>query len=282
MEVLLVVTLLSLIVLALMSVFNMTQAAFRASVTQTDVLEGSRAAVDLIARDLRGLTPSGNTNAVNFYTANNDNFFISYQPLYQSLPGSSNLRTNLLQGFFVLGRNNDKWTGAGYVVNSGDTNSFYPLYCYHRSDLSVQSDPRQLFAQFTTVIATGQWTNQYMSHLMDGVVHLVVRAYDTNGYWMTNGYAFGQRLTVTNAWFFPSEWGEVGCDMVGSTVPASVELQLGVLEDSTVQRAESLPNNLPALPPNDRRTQFLYLQSGKVHLFRQRVPIPNLDPTAYQ
>jgi type II secretory pathway component PulJ len=44
--VLVVVSLLSLIVLALMAVFNSTQRAFRASITQTDVLEGGRATMD--------------------------------------------------------------------------------------------------------------------------------------------------------------------------------------------------------------------------------------------
>ncbi len=52
-ELLVTMTLLSLIVLALMAVFNSTQKAFRANVTQTDVLEGSRAAMDMIATDLR-------------------------------------------------------------------------------------------------------------------------------------------------------------------------------------------------------------------------------------
>ena len=41
-EVLVVVVLMSFIILALMAVFNSTQAAFRASITQTDVLEGGR------------------------------------------------------------------------------------------------------------------------------------------------------------------------------------------------------------------------------------------------
>ena len=57
-EVMVVMALLSLIVIALMGVFSSTQAAFRASVTQTDVLEGGRAAMDLIAGDLRAMTPS--------------------------------------------------------------------------------------------------------------------------------------------------------------------------------------------------------------------------------
>ena len=44
--------LLSLIVLALMTVFNSTQKAFRASLTQTDILESGRLAMGLITSDL--------------------------------------------------------------------------------------------------------------------------------------------------------------------------------------------------------------------------------------
>ena len=50
-ELMVVMTLLSLIVLALMQVFSATQRAFRASVTQTDVLEGGRAVTSLIGAD---------------------------------------------------------------------------------------------------------------------------------------------------------------------------------------------------------------------------------------
>ena len=57
-EVMVVVVLLSLIVVALMSVFSSTQTAFRASVTQTDILEGGRAAMDMIAQDLKEMAPS--------------------------------------------------------------------------------------------------------------------------------------------------------------------------------------------------------------------------------
>ena len=53
-----VMTLLSLIVLVLMAVFNSTQSAFRASVTQAGVLESGRAAMDLMAADLRAMSPS--------------------------------------------------------------------------------------------------------------------------------------------------------------------------------------------------------------------------------
>jgi prepilin-type N-terminal cleavage/methylation domain-containing protein len=64
-EILVVVVLMSLIVLALMAVFNSTQAAFRASLTQTDVLEGGRSVIGLVKADLEGMTPSfGQSNVV--------------------------------------------------------------------------------------------------------------------------------------------------------------------------------------------------------------------------
>ena len=61
-EIMVVMALLSLIVIALMAVFSSTQAAFRSSVTQTDVLEGGRATIDLMAQDLKAMTYSGGTS----------------------------------------------------------------------------------------------------------------------------------------------------------------------------------------------------------------------------
>jgi hypothetical protein len=130
---------------------------------------------------------------------------------------------------------------------------------------------------FWTNVYYGQWTNSSsMSHVMDGVVHFTVRAFDTNGFWMTNGFGNGHPLTVKNARFFQPYWGEVGCCFFSNTVPAAVELQLGVLEDRVLRHAESLPFQSSA------QTNYLGGQSGTVHLFRQRVTIPNVDPSAYQ
>ena len=273
MEVLLVVSLLSLIVLALMNVFSATQAAFRASITQTDVLEGSRAAMQLITSDLRAMTPSGgvsnsaalNPGPVNFFTVANDN---NYIPLSQSLPGSSVRRANLLNKFFVLGRQNNKWIGVGYVVDNTNSSPLYPLYRFYR-ETNITTSPVVLFNEFRSAIDGAQWTN--MSHVMDGVVHLVVRAQDTNGMWIDNNYTNAQ-----NHLRLGSVYGEAQLYMFSNSVPASVELQFGVLEDRPLARAESLPFRSLA------QSNYLAQQAGKVHLFRQVVPIPNVDPTAYQ
>ncbi len=288
-EVLVVVSLLSLIVLALMAVFSSTQRAFRSAVTQTDVLEGGRAAVDMIASDLRTLTPSGGESnnfsgpvyypPVNFFAAdNNQSSALVYSPLLQSLPGVSDpniQRTNVLNYFFVLGRENTRWTGTGYAVNVTNATSLYSLYRFY-AETNIQSSPYGLFSAFIAAVNVGQWTN--LSRVMDGVVHLTVRAYDPNGYRMTNSYQFHDGVVTTNqnVLFFSPAWGEVGFYMFSNTVPAAVQLEIGVMEDRAIARAESLPHNSTA------QLNYLRAQAGKVHLFRQRVNIPNVDPTAYQ
>ncbi len=272
-EVLVVVSLMSLIVLALMAVFTSTQRAFRASVTQSDVLEGSRAAMELMASDLRAMTPSDGvsnitTGPVNFFVVANS---YGYSPLTQTLPGSSVSRTNLLNYFFVLGRDNTKWTATGYIVDTTSTSPLYPLYRYY-GETNVANSPQLLVNQFASYINSAQFTN--MSHLMDGVVHLTVHAYDTNGAWINNSvYNY---TNAQNTYFLSTAYGEPQLYMYSNTVPASVELELGVLEDRVLAHTESLPFHSVA------QSNYLSGLSGNVHIFRQRVSIPNVDPTAYQ
>jgi prepilin-type N-terminal cleavage/methylation domain-containing protein len=292
-EILVVVALMSLIVLALMSVFNATQSAFRAGLTQTDVLEGGRSAMGMIKSDLEGMTPSfGQSNnpannfsgAANFYAFVVSSLNSSNTPLVQTLLGGSNpnlQRTNVLENFFILSRNNTTWTGVGYAVNTFSTNSFNPLYRFSMSTNVMAAGPAALYTNFLNAVSYGAWTN--MSHLQDGVVHLTVRAYDPNGLWMTNTYPFynGQRTTTNNnVSFFPpdfgSDYGETGFLMFSNTLPATVEIQLGLLEDRTLQRAESLAGLVPA------QSNYLASHAGQVHVFRQRVWIRNVDPSAYQ
>ncbi len=60
-------------------------------------------------------------------------------------------------------------------------------------------------------------------------------------------------------------------------MPAAVEMELGLLEQYTWERYNSI---------GDPAARLAYLQrediSSRVHLFRQRIPIRNVDPLAYQ
>ena len=279
-EILVVVVLMSLIVLALMAVFSSTQAAFRASLTQTDVLEGGRATMGMFKSDLESMTPSfGVSNgAVNFcVNTNRFQYGSNSPPLVQSLSGSSptTQRTNVLENFFILTRQNTAWTGVGYVVDTTSTNYFNPLY---RFTITTNVMAKNVPAILYTTFSNASFAN--MSHLMDGVMHLTVRAFDPNGYWMTNTIEMdgGRFVTNRNVKFLLPALGEVGFYMFSNTLPASVEIQLGLLEDRTLQRAQSLPNGAPVWA----QSNYLAGRAGQVHLFRQRFPIRNVDPSAYQ
>jgi len=95
---------------------------------------------------------------------------------------------------------------------------------------------------------------------------------------MTNSitYSGGQIATNKNVLYFPPVLGQAGFEMFSNTLPASVEIEMGVLEDRALQRAESLGGSYQA------QTNYLAGCAGQVHVFRQRVSIPNVDPAAYQ
>jgi len=271
-EVLVVMTLLSLIVLVLMAVFNSTQTAFRAGVTQSGVLESGRAAMDLMAADLRAMSPSLDAST-NFAAVIPPGYTPLVQPLLASIPAQS--RTNVQENIFILSRQNQTWTGVGYVVansSQGDLDSLYRFTA--TTNVQAGGDPaRMLFNIFRTASVAG------MSHLMDGVVSLTVRAYDVNGYQMTNTYQFDGGHPVTNRnvlYYFPPVGGQIGFATFSNTLPASVEIEMGVLEDRALQRAESLGASPAA------QASYLAQQAGAVHVFRQRVLIANFDPAAYQ
>lgn len=281
-----VVALLALIVIALMSVFSSTQSAFRASVTQTDILEGGRAAMDLMAGDLKEMAPSlGNSNSivgvnkglatVNFFAANNPN----YSPLVQTLTASplNEQRTYVLQQLFLLNHQNTKWWGVAYMVLTNQPDGLYSLYRLQFPPDESAVDPLTIFTNQAVQNFFLNPTNGG-SHLIDGVVELRVRAFNNNGSWMTNtlNFAGGQTTTNRNVLFLPAASGETGFYMFSNTLPASVEIEMATLEDRTLQRAGTMPDGSPA------QISYLAQQAGKVHVFRQRVSIPNVDPSAYQ
>jgi type II secretory pathway pseudopilin PulG len=281
-EILVVMVLLSVIVLGLMAMFNQVQRAFRAGMAQTDQLEGGRMFTDLILRDLQQITPSGQTNGVNFYAQ-----IPNYPLLQQILPASSIPRTNILENLFFLTRMNQTWTGVGYMVR---TNSDFGLAGY--------VDPVGTLYRFETNMSVSQFngygelpyftflnaTNRFnISKVLDGVVEFRVRCYDPNGTLLVGNnlpYLPGNNLmtnnnfvAITNSIFIAP--GEVeSYAFSNNIVPAYVEVELGVLEPAVLKRYNSIPAAIT-------RSNFLANHAGNVQLFRQRIAIRNVDPSVY-
>jgi len=275
-EILVVVVLMALIVLALMAVFNSTQSAFRASITQTDVLEGGRSVMGLLKSDLEPMTPSY-LNATNFYAAVVGNSFT------QPLTGSSASRTNVMEDVFFITRQNQTWKGVGYFVRSnlsvsGMIGTPGVLYRFETNNSVAQfaQNPGLMFATYDQARMGNMGVNPTngVSRILDGVMSFKVRAFDTNGFWITANHT---NLTVINVVAITNVNNpEVMLyTFYSNAVPASVEVELGILEDRTLQRAESIP-------VANVRSDYLAQHVGQVHLFRQRFLIRNVDPSAYR
>jgi len=280
-ELLVATALLSFIILGLLMMFNQTQNAFRASMTQTDVLGSGRAATEMIARELEQLTPSYRGAAVNFYAA-----IPVSTPLTQGLPGSARERTNIVEDYFMLLRQNLTWIGIGYCVRTNDLNgglyraetqpgkmSAGTLYRFETRTTNAMENPLDLFTAFDFARRPG--SAAISNRVCDGVLHFRFRAFNTNGAIITNFISFNQTNTAV---LYPSPVasGEVGLyKFYSNAVPAGVELELGILEQRTWERFKAIAGPAP-------QRAYLSNHVGQVHVFRQRIPIRTVDSIAYQ
>lgn len=300
-EVLVVTGLLSVIIIGLVMMFVQTQRAYKLGTTQVDVLEGGRMATDLMTRDLSQIAPANYpwwTGATNFYAAV---LALPYQAFTQQLPATVTLRTNVIQDCFMLARENQTWRGIGYVVRTNDAASGYTGY----PDGGIgtlfryESEAREGQLRVTPFLLNGRFVGAAlnatnMSKVLDGVVHFTVRCFDSAGRRITfdhpdvygAGMAYPTNSSHPNWWVTNevrlfsfasglSRYGETGCYFQSNAIPASVEIELGVLESREIDRARAISS------PTARAT-YLSQQAGKVHLFRWRVPVRNADPSVYQ
>ncbi|MHB8522663.1 MAG: PilW family protein [Limisphaerales bacterium] len=290
-ELLLAVSMMSLVVIALFSVFNQTQKALLGSVAQTDVLEAGRAAMDLMVNDLQQTAPSGLDHGPGLWSRLSP----TDSPLVQLLVGGD-ARTNFLNEFFFLTRSNATWLGNGYFVADA-TDPTRPvgksgvgmLYRFSAPNAAPWTPTNrlntnllvQLQLQFLNAQKDQLFARLHAFPVADGIIHLRLRAYDF----------IGDSMTVTNQRYYPRIlWAqyypffnmkappnvfitkdvvptETQFSFTSNTLPAYLELELGILEPQTLDRMKAMPNAGMAL-------SFLTNQAGKVHLFRRRIPIP--------
>ena len=306
-EIMVTVGLLSFIILGLLLMFNQTQRAFRSGLTQTDVLEAGRSTMDLLGRELEQMSASESPDyidftgvrrrATNFFVEPSTNFFaynspaaFSWtRPLVQELPGNNLPRTNLVQRFFFLSKLNQDWIGTGYDVIPDDANqSVGTLYRY-----TATNYPRGFLLPLSAQFLQTSITNR--SRIADGVVHLRLRAYAANGSLITTNYLNGTNASyrvslggvyasytnVPNAVAYnsaayqsPADLRQASCYFMSNALPAYLELELGLLEPQIMQKYRSIGVQSAAL-------QYLSNHVAQVHIFRQRIPVRNVDLSAY-
>lgn len=273
-ELLIVMTLLSFIVIGLLAVFDQTQKAFKVGMSQVDVLESGRATMDLITREVEqmaALTGSG-SNVVSCFVR-----IPGYTDLEQELPGSTEVRTNVLQDFFFLSRVNQEWIGTGYTVLNG-ASGLGTLYRYttnrHVRNVQATAPPEGLFGFFLNALNPAPDFNK-LTRVADGVIHFRVRAYGTNGLLLDPFYDAGVFPNITVD-YDPASASQFQYEFRSNALPTAVEIELAVVEPDVLARVEALPT------AGNVRRNYIEQQAGKVHIFRQRVPIRRVDRRAYE
>jgi hypothetical protein len=251
------VTLLAVIMIGLLAMFNQTQKALRIANAQTDVFENMRGAIQLISRDLTEMTLHPDTNYVRSTFVN-----IYPSPLPGSLlplPG-----TNVPVGFtdaYWLTRQNDVWQGVGYFVldesvlrnpNSAANHGVGTLYRF-----STNVHPQFLERTPSLHKAFTSATLANAHRVSDGIVHFAV-----TGVFVTN--TAPSSATNYHVEFFPAD-ADWPVDL-----PAFVDVELGILEPEVLKQFHALKDlSIPVAQ------DFLRDHAAQIHFFRERIPIRN-------
>jgi hypothetical protein len=258
------ISVMTLIVLVLYGLFDQTQRAMRGNVSQVDVLEGGRATMDMIGMDMEQMRASNVRHTTNLFAR------LVLPQTVQALPGENEARISELQECFFLTKPGSYWEQIGYVVlPHRNLNVQQPLGTLYR--ISLSNHVSQLTSNSLGELYINNrsnlfhfGTNPLFQKVTDGVVHFRVRPLDA---W---GFAYTNVVDTNNLWMaldpLATFQRELRYAFREDALPASVEVELGILDPQVVGRLKSMPNPTMA-------NEYLSKQSGRLHLFHQRVPI---------
>lgn len=298
-ELLVAIGLLTLVILTLYAMFDQTQKALHANISQTDVMESGRSVMELIVRDIERAQSPNLAGAINLAIQKAD-FVKSASPTDTFVPPritDAKHRDYPLNDLFFLGQaQSNLWTAFGFYVGHSTNASKAPDETlgtlYRFQDPYVQS-PRGLAAAdrfrafyiFPKASSYGlnrpdpkndnfqdrfhRATNS--TRLLDNVLFFRVLPFGREGlpidqntprayFAATNPLAKG--ITVTNnpvSTYFSTAF-------TGTALPSAVEVELGMLSP----RLWTQYTNQASF---DLKTNFLAKHTADILVFRQRVPL---------
>ena len=262
-------TCLVFIVLGLTAMFIETQRVFKAGTKQTNMTDSGRTILDMVTSDLAQLSDAQNTNVVNL--------FWSWSPANTSTQTADGatvpFRTNQLQMIFMLVHTNLQWVGVGYAVSNAVAGAG-TLYRYqaNTSDPLFYTNFVNIFTNFSVSASNGVFNPAYFHRVADGVVHLKIRAYDQTGheplYEQQNDFnPNGDEFSYPAQGYYYNIGSGQSNYVAPAALPASVQLELGVLEPDAYDQLRNLPRVANA-PRN-----FMVSAGGKIQIYRQNIPI---------
>ena len=290
-EVMVAVALLSVIMLGLTAMFSQTRKAFTLGLANVEYQEAGRAAMEIITREVQQTTPTDYTTypGTNGQYGNGLNFYVNLTPgvntnLVWQMIGTDHTNFSFESLFFVT-RYNQQWKAIGYRLMGADAaTGVGTLYRYEADNVSLANllgsatGLSPVSDEFMTDPPSPNPVFGTFGRVVDNVVDFRVRAYDKDGqtifYPAPPGANRGENAgdTIFTALF---ESGDINYIFASNAVPAYVEVELGVMETPTVQRLQVLTNTPVAY------WSYLTNHAAEVHIFRQRISIPAVDPSVY-
>lgn len=287
-EMLMAVTITTVITIALYAIFDQTQRAFRAGLAQVDVLEAGRATSEIIDSDIRRIVPNPleyNSGRQQMDTSQGFrnypfNFWIDDYAPVSYLGGSLSQGTGVLtalQNVFFFHQRNDELTAIGYYnlplqidwAGGSKPPRITPVSTLYRYSATVKISTlnEAVFTRLLNNFLRGPlvWeqnpTTEYQfQEIVRGVVHNRWSPFGGNGEWWQ---------LVRDPLIRRNPTGRtplIGMTAGGNVIPAQLEYELMILEDEILQQyiilAES--NSLQA-------RNFLEEHLQEIHFFRKRI-----------
>jgi prepilin-type N-terminal cleavage/methylation domain-containing protein len=302
-ELLVSVSLLSVIVLALYAMFDQTQKALRGAAGQVDVMEGARSALGLVIRDVQEAQPAGVPGGPHFAIRlgalpglinNQGALFQERQPVIEEVFGLRGVGDHRWQvfGYFVaaedspatavtppigtLYRYQDRMTAsrgseAGeYTMSTNDNTVQFSTRGSAAANLLLKNVLQLPGAGARTSV--GYRTNA--SRVIDGVINFKITAYDAVGRPIDPAYPADQFPASDGSQRFPPLLRENVVQNLFSEVtysngamPAYLEIELDTLEPRLLEQFRALPPNASI------RNRYLTNNLSRIQSFRQRIPI---------
>ncbi|MBC8243647.1 MAG: prepilin-type N-terminal cleavage/methylation domain-containing protein [Verrucomicrobia bacterium] len=315
-ELMVAVSVMTLVIYTLYALFNQTQMALRKNAAQVDVNEAGRAAMEMIVRELSQmeisgypaitdprtlLTYSGSKSFHSRITPGNSALLLAYQSDALTPEGDDDdlaqgFRTNILQEFTFTGRGDSGFFVTSYRV-VGATNGIGTLARYQTNGtLRVAAagqalvNKTELFNRFffDTVIYA---PSERFETVADGVIHLRISPYDRLGRPLGHGSLYYdplglnlERRDAAGQLLFPPEDPDAPQPPVDGTLmedrggQSQVQFYGALPDYFDVEMAVVEPQVLKQVRAMPKAAQVNYLgrQIGRVTLFRQRVPIRDM------
>jgi Tfp pilus assembly protein PilV len=257
-EIMVAVALLAIIIVGLLAMFYQVQRAFRAGTAQVDVMEGGRAAITLLMREMQEATATGLLEVTNLAIVP------SWQEVQTSQTLSSgNVQQNFLSDLCFIQRRNDEWTGIAYrLTNAASGVGTLVRYSWSWTNISNplwMDETNRMMSRAVCTWPPDRYDGE--SQIVDGVVHFQVEAYDAEGVM----YRPPVYPDINDSYLRRDNDVQA---FMSTNLPAYLDVELRVLEPATLARFRVREQANPAEGLN-----YLARQIGRTHVFRQRIPV---------